>query len=48
MDDEGDYKKARGFLFTYSCLVVGLWYFKAELTQFNLMGVTLALSLIHI
>ncbi|WP_345956389.1 hypothetical protein Q9323_18455 [Pseudomonas fulva] len=44
MDDEGDYKKARGFLFTYSCLVVGLWYFKAELTQFNLMGVTLAFA----
>ncbi|MFF7861051.1 hypothetical protein [Pseudomonas monteilii] len=44
MDDEGDFKKARGFLFTYSCLVVGLWYFKAELTQFNLMGVTLAFA----
>lgn len=44
MDDEGDFKKARGFLFTYSCLVVGLWYFKAELTQFNLMGVTLAFT----
>lgn len=44
MDDEGDFKKARGFLLTYSCLVVGLWYFKAELTQFNLMGVTLAFA----
>ncbi|QYX51673.1 hypothetical protein K3F44_18995 [Pseudomonas sp. S07E 245] len=44
MDDEGDFKKARGFLFTYSCLVIGLWYFKAELTQFNLMGVTLAFA----
>lgn len=44
MDDEGDFKKARGFLFTYSCLVVGLWYFKAELTQFNLMGITLAFA----
>lgn len=44
MDDEDDFKKARGFLFTYSCLVVGLWYFKAELTQFNLMGVTLAFA----
>lgn len=44
MDDEGDFKKARGFLLTYSCLVIGLWYFKAELTQFNLMGVTLDFS----
>lgn len=44
MDDTGDFKKARGFLFTYSCLVLGLWYFKAELTQFNLMGVTLAFT----
>ncbi|MGE8062756.1 hypothetical protein [Pseudomonas sp. NPDC089547] len=44
MDDEGDFKKARGFLFTYSCLVISLWYFKADLTQFNLMGVTLAFA----
>lgn len=43
-DDEGDFKKARGFLLTYSCLVVALWFFKAELTQFNLMGVSLTLA----
>jgi hypothetical protein len=44
VDDEGDFKKARGFLLTYSCLVVALWFFKAELTQFNLMGVSLTLA----
>jgi hypothetical protein len=38
MDDEGDFKKARGFLLTYSVLVLALWYFGANLTQFKLMG----------
>lgn len=38
MDDEGDFKKARGFLLTYSALVLSLWYFGADLTQFILMG----------
>lgn len=38
MDDEGDFKKARGFLLTYSALVMALWYFGADLTQFKLMG----------
>lgn len=38
MDDEGDFKKARGFLLTYSALVMALWYFGANLTQFKLMG----------
>lgn len=38
MDDEGDFKKARGFLLTYSALVLTLWYFGADLTQFKLMG----------
>lgn len=38
MDDEGDFKKARGFLLTYSALVLALWYFGADLTQFKLMG----------
>jgi len=38
MDDEGDFKKARGFLLTYSALVLALWYFGANLTQFKLMG----------
>lgn len=44
MDDEGSFKKARGFLLTYSCLVAGLCYFKAELTQFNLMGVAITFT----
>ncbi|WP_219273314.1 hypothetical protein [Pseudomonas sp. Xaverov 83] len=38
MDDEGDFKKARGFLLTYSALVLALWYFGADLTEFKLMG----------
>lgn len=38
MDDESDFKKARGFLLTYSALVLALWYFGADLTQFKLMG----------
>ena len=38
MDDEGDFKKARGFLLTYSALVLALWYFGADLTHFKLMG----------
>lgn len=38
MDDEGDFKKARGFLLTYSALVLALWYFGADMTQFKLMG----------
>ncbi|PMV27280.1 MULTISPECIES: hypothetical protein [unclassified Pseudomonas] len=38
MDDEGDFKKARGFLLMYSALVLALWYFGADLTQFKLMG----------
>lgn len=38
MDDEGDFKKARGFLLTYSALVLALLYFGADLTQFKLMG----------
>jgi hypothetical protein len=38
MDDEGDFKKARGFLLTYSALVLALWYFGADLSQFKLMG----------
>jgi hypothetical protein len=44
MDDEGDFKKARGFLLTYSSLLLAMWFFKAELTKFNLMGVSLTLE----
>lgn len=44
LDDEGDFKKARGFLLTYSCLLLAMWFFQANLTQFNLMGVSLTLE----
>jgi hypothetical protein len=39
-----DFKKARGFLLTYSALILALWFFRAELTQFKLMGVSLTLE----
>lgn len=38
VDDGRDFNKARGFLLTYSALVLALWYFGADLTQFKLMG----------
>ena len=38
VDDGRDINKARGFLLTYSALVLALWYFGADLTQFKLMG----------
>lgn len=38
LDDGRDFNKARGFLLTYSALVLALWYFGADLTQFKLMG----------
>lgn len=44
LDDEGDFKKARGFLLTYSAFLLAMWYFRAELTSFNLMGVSLTLE----
>lgn len=44
LDDEGDFKKARGFLLTYSALVLAMWFFQAKLTKFNLMGVSLTLE----
>jgi len=44
LDDEGDFKKARGFLLTYSSLVLAMWFFQAKLTKFNLMGVSLTLE----
>lgn len=36
--DSPDFNKARGFLVGYSLVVVLLWFFGADLTQFKLMG----------
>ncbi|WP_053180860.1 hypothetical protein [Pseudomonas kilonensis] len=36
--DSPDFNKARGFLIGYSLIVVLLWFFGADLTQFKLMG----------
>lgn len=44
MDDGGDFKKARGVLLTYSIFLLAMWFFKAKLTQFNLLGVSLTLE----
>lgn len=44
MDDEGDFKKARGVLLTYSVFLLAMWFFQAKLTQFNLLGVSLTLE----
>jgi len=37
-DDEGDIKKARGFLLTYSAGVLALLFFGAELSELSLLG----------
>lgn len=44
LDDGGDFKKARGFLLTYSAVVLALWFFGANLTAFKLMGTEIHLE----
>lgn len=44
LDDGGDFKKARGFLLTYSAVVLALWFFGANLTAFKLMGTEIRLE----
>ncbi len=43
-DDAGDLNKARGFLLTYSVVVLALWFFGAELSAFKLMGTEIQLK----
>ncbi|MER2016449.1 hypothetical protein [Pseudomonas simiae] len=43
-NDAGDLNKSRGFLLTYSVVVLSLWYFGAELTAFKLMGTEIQLK----
>lgn len=44
LDDGGDFKKARGFLLTYSAVLLALWFFGANLTAFKLMGTEIRLE----
>lgn len=44
LDDGGDFKKARGFLLTYSAVLWALWFFGANLTTFKLMGTEIRLE----
>ncbi|MFJ4089140.1 hypothetical protein [Pseudomonas psychrophila] len=44
LDDGGDFKKARGFLLTYSAVLWALWFFGANLTTFKLMGTEILLG----
>lgn len=40
-DVDGDFKKARAFLLTYSTLILILWYFSVDLKGFNFLGVAI-------
>ncbi len=42
--DDGDFRKARGFLVTFSTLAILAWYFSADLTNFSILGVPLRLK----
>lgn len=44
MDDGGDFKKARGFLLTFSGVLMALLFFGANLTTFQLMGTAIHLE----
>ncbi|HCF1530347.1 hypothetical protein HPT09_18200 [Pseudomonas aeruginosa] len=42
--DDGDFRKARGFLVTFSTLAILAWYFSVDLTSFSMLGVPLRLK----
>lgn len=44
VDDGGDFNKARGFLLTFSGVLMALWFFGANLTTFKLMGTEIHLE----
>ena len=44
MDLDSDFNKARGFLVTYSTLVLLAWYFDAQLNSINLLGNSVVLQ----
>jgi hypothetical protein len=44
VNDDTDFNKARGFLLTYSGIILALWFFGAKLTDFKLMGTEIHLE----
>ncbi|MDF3867967.1 hypothetical protein P3W53_26105 [Pseudomonas denitrificans (nom. rej.)] len=44
MDVDGDVKKARGFLMTFSTVVMLGWYFAVDLTSFSIWGSAIKLT----
>ncbi len=44
MDVDGDVKKARGFLMTFSTVVMLGWYFSVDLTSFSIWGSAIKLT----
>lgn len=45
--DVGDFNKSRGILIAWSCLVLTLWFFEADLTSFKLLGNEISLKRNH-
>jgi hypothetical protein len=42
--DEGDFKKARGMLLSFSSILISLWFFGADLKSVSLFGTTIAFT----
>ncbi|WP_052739344.1 hypothetical protein [Pseudomonas syringae pv. coryli] len=42
--DEGDFKKARGMLLSFSSLLIALWFFGADLKTVSLLGTKVAFT----
>jgi hypothetical protein len=42
--DEGDFKKARGLLLSFSSILIGLWFFGADLKSVSVFGTTVAFT----
>jgi len=42
--DEGDFKKARGMLLSFSSILIGLWFFGADLRSVSVFGTTVAFT----
>lgn len=40
-DVDGDWKKARGFLVTFSAIVLLAWYFSADMSTISILGFSL-------
>jgi hypothetical protein len=42
--DEGDFKKARGMLLSFSSILIALWFFGADLQSVSVFGTTVAFT----